>query len=1214
MMDEESIFAAALQQPSESARAAFLENACQGNDQLRRSVAELLRAHDEATDFLATPIFAPDAAAPSIPPWNPELPTDARERGIEVTKPRSPISTTGGDDGTEVVRLDFLEKPRKPGLLGHLGPYDVTGMVGQGGMGIVLKGLDPKLSRTVAIKVLAPELARNVMARKRFLREAQAAASVSHHHVVTTHAIDQVGDHPFIVMEYIAGESLQERIDRDGPLEVLQIVNIARQTAMALAAAHEQGLIHRDIKPANILLENGIQRVKLGDFGLARAIDDVSTTQTGLVAGTPQYMSPEQAQGNRVDHRSDLFSLGCVIYSMCTGRSPFRDDSTVAVLRRVCDEDPRPIDQVNQDVPDWLIAIVGCLLEKDPENRFQSAQEVAAILGMCLAHYQEPGRQPIPDVVRSLIVQNAAKEAARSDRSAKIGRSRTPTRRFPQLGREPIRRRLRIAVAGLAAMIITLGMLAGTGISDVGEYLATVLRISTPHGVLVVEVDDPAVEILIDDENLIITGAGPKEVRLKPGRYNLRTRKEGRLISQELVSIERGGKQVVTIALEPQENAPQSQPSETLEDRAAGPKQLARIVGRSGVRYAVRFSRDGKSILTFTRGDGFARAYKVSDASEYQDFPGQFGAGSWTPDGEHVVLGTHHSDGAQSNSISLWEISTGQQVRKLPAITGAVQALDISADGKLVVSAHGQWWGEYQERDQSIRIWDLEKGEVLHTLTGHADQVTSVEFSGDGRTVISGSRDGTVRLWNAESGKEVRRFEGTGTEVFCIAISPDGRSVLAGFGPDSESGIHGRIIDDPEHCVAILWDIEGGQEIRRLEGHRGCINDVGFSPDGRTLVTASGGAYTGTPLPDGSSKKTHDNTARLWDAATGHELAVIRHQTSLASARFSPYGGILATGEFQLVHLWRIPKDLDTMASPAASTRSSALLISSNRDGKFDLFLLDPFREQAGTKTLFAPASDDGWRNLTRNNSEDSGPAWSPDGEWIAFCSSRSGNLDIWLMDANGGQLRQLTDHPGIDRTPCWSPHGDKIGFVRHLSADNWEIFVMEVDGSNQVNLTSRPGKQADPAWSPDGRAIAYSFDADGTQLYIMDSDGSNSRLLSARKGSFTYPSWSPDGSQLVYTGWKDQVGGDLELFVINADGTSERQLTAIGGLNTFAAWSPDGEWIAFEGRLPNTPGTYATVYLVRTDGTEVRPITQAEAHLGFGGGRPAWRPSDHGN
>src|SRR5260370_2361645 len=261
-------------------------------------------------------------------------------------------------------------------------------------MGIVLRGVDVKLNRVVAIKVLAPQLAANAVARQRFLREAQAAAAVSHDHVVAIHAVDEWNGLPYLVMEYVSGPSLQQKIDASGRLQLAQILRIGMQIASGLAAAHAQGLVHRDIKPANILLENGIERVKITDFGLARSIDDVRITQAGAVYGTPQYMSPEQAQGERVDQRSDLFSLGGVLYAMSTGRPPFRGDTRPTVLHRVCDDAPRPIREVNPDIPAALVGIVNRLLAKNPDARFQTASEVAELMSRHLAHLQHDPLTP----------------------------------------------------------------------------------------------------------------------------------------------------------------------------------------------------------------------------------------------------------------------------------------------------------------------------------------------------------------------------------------------------------------------------------------------------------------------------------------------------------------------------------------------------------------------------------------------------------------------------------------------------------------------------------------------------------------------------------------------------------------------------------------------------------------------------------------------------
>ena len=296
--------------------------------------------------------------------------------------------------------LHLLNPTDDPQMLGRLGGYEVSGVIGSGGMGVVLKGFDGPLDRTVAIKVLAPRLASSGAARRRFAREAKAAATVLHPNVIVIHGVSNDGPLPFLVMPYLRGESLQRRLDRQGPLSAEEIVRIAQQVASGLAAAHGQGLVHRDIKPANILLEEGVERVTLTDFGLARAVDDASLTRSGVIAGTPQYMSPEQACGDNVDARSDLFSLGSVMYAMCTGRPPFRAETSYGVLRRITDTEPRAIREVNPNIPEWLERIIQRLLAKSLDDRIPTADHVATLLQKCLAHLQQPTIIELPEECR----------------------------------------------------------------------------------------------------------------------------------------------------------------------------------------------------------------------------------------------------------------------------------------------------------------------------------------------------------------------------------------------------------------------------------------------------------------------------------------------------------------------------------------------------------------------------------------------------------------------------------------------------------------------------------------------------------------------------------------------------------------------------------------------------------------------------------------------
>jgi eukaryotic-like serine/threonine-protein kinase len=247
------------------------------------------------------------------------------------------------------------------------------------------------LNRPIAVKLLAPHLSHVGAARERFSREGRAAAAVVHEHVVAIYNVESGGPVPFLVMQYVPGRSLQARVEEDGPLGVEEILRIGMQAASGLAAAHRQGLVHRDVKPSNILLENQVERAVLTDFGLARAIDDASLTQTGILAGTPHYMSPEQATGGPIDHRSDLFVLGAVLYFMATGHPPFRAAGTLAVLHRICRERHRPVWEANRNMPDELCDVIDNLLEKKPSRRPSSAEDVQQQLSGLLSRAQQRG-------------------------------------------------------------------------------------------------------------------------------------------------------------------------------------------------------------------------------------------------------------------------------------------------------------------------------------------------------------------------------------------------------------------------------------------------------------------------------------------------------------------------------------------------------------------------------------------------------------------------------------------------------------------------------------------------------------------------------------------------------------------------------------------------------------------------------------------------------
>ncbi len=292
-------------------------------------------------------------------------------------------SLTGDGVVNDADALPSFHPPTQPGDLGHLGRYRILKPLGKGGMGAVYLGFDDVLQRKIAIKVLSPKFAANTVARERFLREARTAASVSSPHVVSIIDVGEDLGIPFIAMEYLQGIPLDRYLATHSKLSLKQVLRIGQEVSRGLAAAHAAGLVHRDIKPANLWLEAPHGRVKIVDFGLAKETEPQAggdVTQAGQVVGTPAFMSPEQARGDAVDARTDLFCLGIVLYRLCTGHQPFVGPTAMAVLMSVGIDEPPPVRQLNPAVPEALATLIYRLLRKKPAERLQTATDVHAAL------------------------------------------------------------------------------------------------------------------------------------------------------------------------------------------------------------------------------------------------------------------------------------------------------------------------------------------------------------------------------------------------------------------------------------------------------------------------------------------------------------------------------------------------------------------------------------------------------------------------------------------------------------------------------------------------------------------------------------------------------------------------------------------------------------------------------------------------------------------
>jgi tRNA A-37 threonylcarbamoyl transferase component Bud32 len=809
-MTEQEIFLAVLDKnPAE--RAMFLDEACAGDAELRRGVETLLRLHTEPHRFLDVPALEQLAAGCTAPE-------------------------------NAAADLSFLAPPSEPGSLGRLDHYEILEVVGRGGTGVVLRARDSKLMRIVAIKVLAPSLTASGIARQRFAREARAAAAVRDEHVIDIHAVRDDAPVPYLVMEYIDGCNLETLLRNGGPLEVKEILRIGMQVASGLAAAHKHGLIHRDVKPANILLENGVQRVKLTDFGLARAADDARLTQTGLIAGTPYFMAPEQARGENVDHRADLFSLGSVLYALSTGRVPFRASGTLAVLRRVCDEPADSVQKINPRIPDGLAAIIEKLHAKKADDRFHSASEVAELLGKHLAQLQHPTLAPMPPLPSSAL------------RGSSLGY---------RVGDERARAWARHWIKAAVVLLCLFGGLAATEATGVTHLTATVLRILRPEGILVVEVDDPDVKVSVDAEGgLVITGAGPHEIHLHPGIYRLQATKDGKPIKNEVVTISRGKKQVVSVRLE--------------ATPVVG--EIRRFEGHIEPVHALAVSRDGRRAIT----GGWDKTVRVWDLDKGRE------TRSWsvrdlTRRANHAIYAVALSPnkkfalaGSRQGAVWLWDVETGQEQWRhdIPLVnTVGVTSVAFSPDGQSALVGGG---------DGCARLWQISPWKEVRCLKhSQKEKCWSVCFSPDGGQAVTsggtepGESGAVVRLWNLQTGEEVHCFKGHREGLWCTVISPDGRYILsAGF--DS---------------VLRLWDTQTGTEIRRFNGHTEHVTCVAFSPDGRRVLSTS-----------------NDKTIRLWDVESGQELhRFVDREVTTRCVAFIPPGRQALSGDFHgRVRLWQL--------------------------------------------------------------------------------------------------------------------------------------------------------------------------------------------------------------------------------------------------------------------------------------------------------------------
>ncbi|MES2793298.1 MAG: serine/threonine-protein kinase [Planctomycetota bacterium] len=629
---------------------------------------------------------------------------------------------------TREVSLTFLQPASDAVYLGRLAHFDVMRVLGRGGMGIVLEAFDSKLQRNVALKVLDPELAGDDISRQRFCREARAAASITHENVVAVYQVEKSGDEglPYLVMQLIAGESLEQRLTREKKLPIREIVRIAMQSAHGLEAAYAQGLIHRDIKPGNILLESNLDRVKLTDFGLARGTEDVKLTHTGFVSGTPLYMAPEQAMGEEPDHRSDLFSLGAVLYEMCAGEPPFTGNSALAILKQIADKKHRPLREVNPEIPDWLADMVDMLLAKKPADRIQSATHLVELLDFHWA-LMKTTSEDVPTVC----LIEAKKQATRN----------------------------RWIAAAIGTTFLALGLFGGIFLTNRPAASRVVQSTSAPIAVL--SANSGTVWSVAFDRNSSTVAMGVEDGTVRLWDLATKNVKSTFNAHRGIVWSAQYSRGCDVLATSGDDgliklwDPTQSEPFQVFKDTSA-------------VRGAM-FSHDDHTLYAGDK-EGGVRAWSVDTGKmlvEAQQ-PGVVYAVAISPDDN--TLATAGSD----KVVRLWNARTLTQKLPLEGHSGPVNGLAFNNDGQRLASVG---W------DKIVRIWDAGSGDLVKSWKGHEGDIWVVAFSPDGSKLATGGLDGLLKLWDAESGKLLATYSGEANAIHTVAFNQNG-TLLASGGRD----------------------------------------------------------------------------------------------------------------------------------------------------------------------------------------------------------------------------------------------------------------------------------------------------------------------------------------------------------------------------------------------------------------------------------------------
>jgi WD40 repeat protein len=982
--------------------------------------------------------------------------------------------------------------------------FDLLGMLGIGGMGVVYKARQKKLNRLVALKMILAGQGATREQIERFQSEAEAVARLDHPNIVHVYLAGEAAGYPFIALEYVDGPTLAEFWD-GWPQPPRQAAASVRTLALAIHYAHAHNIVHRDLKPGNVLVANGwapsSQRgqddtlalhegllLKITDFGLAKQLDEqFDISRSGQLIGTPSYMAPEQAAGRKdVGPSVDVYALGTILYCALTGRPPFRGETEIDTLDMVRWQEPVPPSQLQPKMPADVETICQKCLQKDPGKRYASAQALADDLGRFLRHEPILGR-PV-------------------SRPERIWRWCKKNQSDAWLG-------LGLALLTLALIGASWGLtvwayrekaaarLNAERASQETKLSGRTSYAATCHGAYQ---DYKAGRI-----DHVVRWLKEQESKRPPEQRGFEWSYLHALCRLDLYTLPVPGTKVLTTVFSP-------------DGRwlaGAGEDGIVRVWvmatrqvafswhGQQALVRSLAFSPDGKQ-LVLAGSDGALRRWDFVSGKE-PDTLNDDAWGVWTvafsPEGRWLAAGS--ADG----TIRIWDTVTWRQSPPLRGHSDVVRCVRLNRDGKLASADSGGL----------IKIWDIVAGRELRTLSG-GGPVASVDFSPDGHQLASGGEDTVIRLWDIDQGVSVA-LEGHTRPVTGVAFSPDGKHVAS----CSQDG------------TARVWDVPGTKQVL-LFGHEQPVNSVAYSPDCRKLASAAEGcvkiwdatasleswAWRGhmdavTSIasgPDGNAlaSGSRDQTVKIWDGATGEDrLTLAGHTGAVVTVAFAGKDRLISGSEDKTIRIWDLQTSdtLHVLGGHTDAVRSVAVtpdgrwIISGGNDQTVIVWDADSGAAVAklpsGMKTVLAVAV-------------------SPDGKLVAWAGTNE-KVMIWDFDDRHEPLPLavriprilgLAFQPGTGHLACGGTGGiielwdvaraEKLFSVRACQSDEDELGGLAFSpGGHQ--LASASGTGTVKLWDPvtgqelislepasrvrDQRCLGVCFGASGEQLACAGSD-----------------------------------------------------------------------------------------------------------------------------